>query len=123
MKTTINIDNNFSYQVNLDEEGSFVMINGILINKNLLFELEFIQGKGFESICVGYADLFSFLVEAGIYIDRPGEHRKLLEFVQLQFSMLKYLNPARLIAGTKPEKELLPSSEETLMGHLKADAS
>jgi len=123
MKRAINIDNNFSYQVNLDEEGSFVMINGILINQNLLSELEFIQGRGFESLCGGYADLFSFLVEAGIYIDRPGEHRKILEFVQLQFAMLKYLNPARLIAETEHVKEYLPSPEITLMGDFKADAS
>ena len=139
MKTSIKIENNFSYQVNLDEDESFVMINGVLITKQVLSELEYIQGVdqkdrdsnlNYYALCESYANLFSYLIEAGDHIDRPAEHSRVMNFVQLQFSTLRAMNPNRWTAerlinagnGITP-KEYLPSSEETLMGHFKADAS
>lgn len=139
MKQPIKIDNNASYQVNLEEDGSFVMINNVLIDKKVFNELEYIQGMdekdreshlNYYGLCEGYANLFSYLIEAADHIDRPEEHSRVTSFGQLMFASLKALYPNRWKAeqiinagnGTT-QKEYLPSSEETLMGHFKADAS
>lgn len=139
MKTTIKIENNFAYRIDLSENESFVMINDVLITKKVLSELEYIQGVdqkdrdshlNFYALCESYANLFSYLIEAGDHIDRPDDHSRIMSFVQFLWSTLKALNPNRWTAerlinegnGTT-QKEYLPSSEETLMGHFKPDAS
>lgn len=95
MKTTIKIDPNLAYQVDMKQEGAFILLNGIEINKRILQSLLFIQGdekegfsqnQGYYEIAAGYAELISLLLEHIGYDDK--RLHKSLDFLQLQINEL-----------------------------------
>ena len=140
MKTTIKIDPNLVYQVEMKDHNQWVVINDVLINKHVLFHLFFLQhgatdkprftGNGYEGIASDVAELYEYVVEANEHIGEPKRFDKALNTLSSVLKALREMVPndeqyfelQKLMNGTT-QKEYLPSSEEALMGHFKADAS
>ena len=127
MKTTIKIDPNLAYQVQLKDHNQWVVVNDVMLNKHVLFHLFFLQhgatdkpeytGDGYESIASDVAELYEYVVDANEHIGEPKRFDKALSTLSYVLKALREMVPngeqyfelQKLINGTT-KRELLPSS-------------
>lgn len=100
METNVQeLENGKSYQFDIDTENSHIIVNGALINKEVIEQLNFIQlneagefgdfGKyvnyGYKEIAADFAEVFSYLVYS---VDYTGENKKVMELLKsLRFQL------------------------------------
>jgi hypothetical protein len=95
MKPAIEIELKQAYQASFEKTDSFIVLNGSAINNDVIEQIKKIQAD-MESnrISNGYAELFSYLIEAGELIDHTDEFRNVLLFAKMQFAMYQKIRDA-----------------------------
>lgn len=101
-----------SYQFPITDENSFIILNGVVIHKDLIEEIQLMQQRqpgesefdnsGFNETAAGYSDVFAYLAYSEEY---TGEEKKVLDimrFVRYQYELTRKLSvPFELFSKIK----------------------